>query len=199
MSKNISFISQRFHLALRNVVEPCQQFSEGGLPAAARPHNGRGGAGRYREGDVGQNLAKIFNISNNAKNIFLSQCSPYRFVREISERDGVKLDLGRAGPLDQGEGVLIVGDLDLLVHEVEHVLHVDEGLLDDAVEGPQPVEGAHQLGEVGPQQDEVSNTQLVICNLQQKNDNSLLSKSRLKYDRLPCKHSREISPAVLRS
>ena len=66
MSKNISFIT-RFHLALRNVVEPRQQFSEGGLPAAARPHNRRGGAGRNREGDVGQNLAK--NISNTTKNI----------------------------------------------------------------------------------------------------------------------------------
>ena len=133
------------------------------------------------------------------KIFYSSSVFTYRFVREISEGDCVKLDLGRAGPLDQGEGVLLVGDLDLLVHEVEHVLHVDEGLLDDAVEGPQPVEGAHQLGEVGPQQDEVSNTQLVVCNLQQNNDNLLLSKSRLKYDSLlPYKHSREIFPAVLR-
>ena len=114
------------------VVEAEQQARDGGLARAGRADHGHGLAGRNAEADALQDRPALV----------------------VAETHVAEFDFGaghgqiaRAGP---------VGDLAILVQQLEHALHVDDGLLDLAVDEAEEAQRRIQLQQVGVDQHEVA-------------------------------------------
>ena len=116
---------------LLDVVEPEQEAHDGALACTARADQGKRLARVEGEGDVLE----------------------YGLLWHVVEGDPPEFDLPLANRQRRGIGQVL--HLLLNAQEVEHVLHVDEGLLYHLVVGPEVVEWRVELYEVGVEQDEV--------------------------------------------